>query len=337
MHNLAEENNCLVVYSDRSMVKKGGFLQVGAAVGFHKGEEVFHKKIGMGGRAEVYDAEMAGLMMGAKLGAKFTARHPEIKKVVFFVDNAAAAGAIFNPKPNPGQLYAAKFHCKMSKFLDDDNTHSIEVAWCPSHCNILGNDRVDELAKEATQLAWSTAIGTSRVFALRRAKATTQSAWARDWQRAPCKGRFTIANRIPPSLNPTKHFTELQNQREVFSRLVQCSTGHAYTGEFQKQFFPEKSVDCECGENLQTCEHIITTCDQYKAQRMKLRAKYHKLALLELLGTPKGIAALSEFIRDSGTFMFTGEKYTPRGLPTFFEEPEPPDIDSEEDDSDAEQ
>ena len=55
----------------------------------------------------MYDAEMAGLMMGTKLGAKFTTRHPKIKRIVFFVDNAAVARAIFNPKPKPGQLYAA--------------------------------------------------------------------------------------------------------------------------------------------------------------------------------------------------------------------------------------
>ena len=214
------------------MVKKNGFLQVGAAeVRFHKGEEVFHKRMGMGGRAEVYDAEMAGLMMGAKLAANFTTRRPEIMKIVFFVDNSAAAGAVFDPKPNPGQLYAARFHRKMTKFLNNDPTHSIEVAWCPSHCNILGNDRPDELAKEATQLAWNALIGTSRAFALHRAKATTQLAWVHDWQKSPRKGRFVIANRIPPSLNPTKHFTELQNQREVFGRLVQCRTGHAYRGE----------------------------------------------------------------------------------------------------------
>ena len=45
MRDLARENDCLVVYSDGSMVKKGGFPQVrAAAVGFHKGEEVFHKR-----------------------------------------------------------------------------------------------------------------------------------------------------------------------------------------------------------------------------------------------------------------------------------------------------
>ena len=43
----------------------------------------------------------------------------------------------------------------MTKFLNNDPTNLIEVAWCLIHCNILGNDRADKLAKEATQLAWS--------------------------------------------------------------------------------------------------------------------------------------------------------------------------------------
>ena len=102
---------------------------------------------------------------------------PEITSVHFFVDNSAAAGAIFDPKPQPGQLYAAKFHRKMAKFLDTDPTHTAEIEWCPSHCNIKGNDRADEIAKEATQLAWNAPISTSRAYALRRAKASTQSAW----------------------------------------------------------------------------------------------------------------------------------------------------------------
>ena len=107
-------------------------------------------------------------------------------------------------------LYAAKFHRRMVKFLDDMATRTVEISWCPSHCKIKGNDRADELAKEATQMAWNAPIGTSRAYALRRAKATTQTAWAQDWQKAPKKGWFAIANRIPPSLNPTKHFTELK-------------------------------------------------------------------------------------------------------------------------------
>jgi len=338
VHKLLDRNNHLIIYSDGSMIKKRGFPQVGAAVvGYHNGEEVFSETMGMGGRAEVYDAEMAGLMMGAKLASRYTRDHPEITQIIFYVDNSAAARAIFDPKPCPGQPYAAKFHHRMTKFLGADKTHTIEVTWCLSHCNRKGNDRADELTKEATQLAWNAPIGTSRAFALCRAKATTQTAWAHKWQRAPCKGKFAIANRIPLSLKPTKHFTELKNQWEVFGCLIQCRTGHAYTGEFRKQFFPKKNVNCECGEPLKTREHIIRSCTQYENHQAKLRDDDHELALPELLGTPKGIAALTEFIKESGAFTFTGEKYTPKELPTFFKEPEPPDIDSEEDNSDAEQ
>lgn len=89
------------------------------------------------------------------MATKYIANHPGITKIHYFVDNSAAAGAIFDPKPQPGQLYAAKFHRRMTKFLDGGHTHTIEIAWCPSHCNIKGNDRADELAKEATQLAWN--------------------------------------------------------------------------------------------------------------------------------------------------------------------------------------
>ncbi|EDR04848.1 uncharacterized protein LACBIDRAFT_330384 [Laccaria bicolor S238N-H82] len=57
--------------------------------------------------------------------------------------------------------------------------------------------------------------------------------------------------------------------------------------------------------------------------------------LPELLGTPKGIAALAELFRKSGAFTFTGEKDTPKDAPTFEDEPEPPDIDSEDNTSDS--
>lgn len=76
---LSKRRECLIIYTDGSMVEKMGFSQVGAAaVGYHAGEEVF-----TGGRAEVYDAEMAGLKMGAGMTTKYVDNHPEIKHIHF--------------------------------------------------------------------------------------------------------------------------------------------------------------------------------------------------------------------------------------------------------------
>ena len=53
------------------------------------------------------------------------------------------------------------------------------------------------------------------------------------------------------------------------------------------------------------------------------------------LNTPDRITALTTFLQGSGAFTFTGEKFTPRGTPSFEAEPEPPDIDSEDEESDS--
>ena len=164
----------------------------------------------------------------------------------------------------------------------------------------------------------------SYAFALRQAKATNQTVWTPDWQRSPMKRLIPNSNRLPPSLNPTKHFIELKHQHKVFSCLVQCCTGHAYTGEFQGQFFPGVDVACICGENLQTHEHIIRSCTHYTNHQESLQDKNWEIALPELLGTPNGIAALSTFLQSSRVFTFTGEKFMPRNALSFEAEPEPP-------------
>jgi hypothetical protein len=60
------------------------------------------------------------------------------------------------------------------------------------------------------------------------------------------------------------------------------------------------------------------------------------MAIKKNLGTPKGTAALADFLTDSREFPFMGEKYTPKELPSFYDEPESHDIDSEDENSGAE-
>ena len=122
----------------------------------------------------------------------------------------------------------------------------------------------------------------------------TQPAWVRDWQRAPRRGRFAIANRTSPSPTPPNSS----------QRLVQCRTGRVYTGSFANNS-PRRASNVNV-EILQTREYIMRTCARYEGQRAKRRDKHRELTLPERLGGLKG--ALTEFIKDSFTSM--GEKYT---------------------------
>lgn len=73
----------------------------------------------------------------------------------------------------------------------------------------------------------------------------TEKEWRIQWRKDEKTGSFAVADRIPPSLNPTKHATELTSSRELYGRVVQCRTGHAYTGEFRRRFAPGEPTKCD--------------------------------------------------------------------------------------------
>jgi hypothetical protein len=251
---------------------------------------------------------------------------PNIDNIHMFADNAASVTAISDPKPGPAQFFALKFHQTIWPLLEDNPNLSITVSWCPSHCDIQGNDRADELAKEATSLGCQTPFCITRSNARRRAKRTTLLLWQQEWRKNPKTGRFAIANRIPPSLNPTKHFVHLKSNREAFGRLLQCRTGHTYTGEFRQSFLPlsPDPNSCPCdNEILKTRNHILRECPRYNRHHRILVKASRALALSVLLGTKDGIEALAEFLIKSGAFSRTGTPPTNYTPPLLENEPEP--------------
>src|SRR5262249_52994100 len=144
-------------------------------------------------------------------------------------------------------------------FLRDNQLRTVEVSWVPGHQNIIGNERADKLAKSAAELA--SAVGGSRAYIKRINKLRLKRNWVKEWQDKPKRGRFAIANRLPPSLKPTERLTD--TKREVFGRLTQCRTGHCFCGEYYDSFVPTETVSCPCGELFQTRDHILRDCPRY--------------------------------------------------------------------------
>ncbi|KZV89833.1 hypothetical protein EXIGLDRAFT_576125, partial [Exidia glandulosa HHB12029] len=105
-------------------------------------------------------------------------------------------------------------------------------------------------------------------------------------------------------------------------RVVQCRTGHCFQGAYYSTFVPSENVDCPCGERMQTREHTLRECPRYDHYRATLRAASRHIVLSEILGTERGIEALSGFLRKSGAFTKTGEPRAPRAAPVLELEPE---------------
>ena len=307
---MKSDPNTLIIYTDGSKLNKSGFFRAGAsAVAYLLGNEVENAKIGLGGHAEVFDAEMAALAKAARIGTNLITDFPNISKILLFSDSTAAVRAIMDPKPGSAQYFTLSFHNLIRPLLESYPNLCITVSWCPSHCGIPGNERADSLAKEATSLGCQIPFSTTRSNAKRRSKSAIVKLWQKEWRSTPKTGRYAIANRIQPSLNPTKHFQLLKDQREIFGRVLQCRTGHAYTGEFRQFFLPlsPDPTSCPCdNETLETRTHILVDCPRYDEHRGILEKASKHLSIPVLLGTTKGITALAKFIQKSGAFSRTG-------------------------------
>ena len=94
----------LLTYSDGSQISfLNQFRQVGSVVvGYHQGREVFYRKLGLGSSAEVYNAELAGLVTRLSESIFFAYKHPEVHHIQLYADNISAISIAANPKPRQG-------------------------------------------------------------------------------------------------------------------------------------------------------------------------------------------------------------------------------------------
>ncbi|KAL6298873.1 hypothetical protein BKA93DRAFT_743383, partial [Sparassis latifolia] len=76
-------------------------------------------------------------------------RAPPVRTIVFCADNSSAIETITANTAHPGQSHSIKFCKAVSEFLEADERNQVVVRWTPGHHKIDGNEKADELAKEA--------------------------------------------------------------------------------------------------------------------------------------------------------------------------------------------
>lgn len=320
---LSADDSHVLIYTDGSVQRIHGIRRTGAGYAvYNEGRETITRSIGLGAKAVEYDGELAGMVLGAKAATNLAQDNAGLTHLHFFTDNSSVIDALKNPKPAAGQLLIHNFTTTIHKFLDDDPRHSVDVSWIPSHMEIDGNTRADELAKAGAAMASHMPFAGTTAHARQAAKERLLRDWTRQWKAAPKTGHFAISDRIPPAMKPTPHFRKLDGKREVFGRLVQCRTGHGYSGEYYRRFVPTESTQCQCGEALQTREHILRECPLYDEHRPYLRKVSEDVSLPEILGTRDGISALITFLEKSGAFSKNGRPREPREPPKPEEAPD---------------
>ena len=114
---------------------------------------------------------------------------------------------------------------------------------------------------------------------------------------------------MPPSLAGSHAFRTLN--RHTLGVVTQAQTGHGYFGKYYQIHNIREPIDCPCGAELQTREHILFECDIHEEywHIIDEGTSDHKLATI--LGTKTGIDALAKFVRGSRAFQKQKAQATP--------------------------
>ncbi|KAI0005579.1 hypothetical protein BJV74DRAFT_234657 [Russula compacta] len=86
--------------------------------------------------------------------------------------------------------------------------------------------------------------------------------------------------------------------------MYRIITGHAFIGSYTQRFYPNHTPDqvaCQCGEPVQTVDHLLLVCPLHKAARHKhLTARGRPRNLPQLFNYPKRVVALLRFLAETG-------------------------------------
>ncbi|KAH9961323.1 hypothetical protein BC827DRAFT_1131805, partial [Russula dissimulans] len=80
--------------------------------------------------------------------------------------------------------------------------------------------------------------------------------------------------------------------------------GHAFVGAYTQRFFPQhtpEQIACQCGETIQTIEHVLRECPRYDdARRKHLTANGRLRNIPQLFSHPKRVHSLLHFLEETG-------------------------------------
>ena len=300
--------------------------EVGAAAilvrkGNPRPEKTLKAYIGPSTKHNSYEAEVIGGILAMWL----ITETPETnrKKVTIYTDNQAFITTSNRPKATSGQYLLRDFSSKAN-----NSSAKIEVKWISGHSGVLGNERVDRLAKEAAEGRGSRRADLPHIL---RAKLPTNASaskqeylehlkrrWKENWTTSPRKERIERVDKMFPFDGYRKRQYGLP--RHHASLLMQVRSGHLPLNEYLHRINKAESKKCQAcriepGDETPTenIKHFVYDCDAYTDQRNIFFRSVgaSNIAMEDIMLKTKRMKALAQYMIQTGRFKIA-EKPPPR-------------------------
>ena len=301
------------IFSDGSGMDEG----VGAAaILYSKGRLTPIRELkyflGSPSKHNTYEAEA----VGAILATWILNRSPETvgKNVSLYIDNQAIISSMKNLKASSGQ-----YLIKQLTLLANNLGCNLAVKWISSHSKVRGNEKVDELAKNAANRHSSERARLPQILRSPlpiSASATRQTfhsklkdRWKENWEDSTRYGRMAgIDDNFP--------FNSFRRRTNTLSRLqaslmTQIRCGHIPLNSYLFRINRSETDICQAcideDDNVgcrETVKHYIFECEAYRGEREELEGKITRshLNLRDIMSNTDRMIALASYISKTGRF-----------------------------------
>ena len=221
-----------------------------------------------------YRAEVSALKLAAN---HLNTLEEKPKKAVFLTDSLSALQGLTSDHPEQNLMELMHQLNTLSKKA------AVVLQWVPAHRGIRGNEMADRLAKEGSKMEQAL-VGLS----FQETKALIKNRWTK---RNTCSlGTCTYR----PHQDPIHLLT--RGQQTAIFRL---RTGHCRLKAHLRRMGVVESAVCECGDGLQTPEHVLQTCTRLNQLRLQTWPLSTDLTT-KLWGTRKDLEGTTGFLALAG-------------------------------------
>lgn len=139
---------------------------------------------------------------------------------------------------------------------------SVHFCWVPSHSKIVGNEMVDQIAKQSihcNNIEYK--ISFSKMECVSIIKGAVQKMWQTDWEKEKRGRHYFVCQ--PLVQNSRLLWTSCRKAQVKITRL---RLGHCGLASYLKIMGKHPDGLCHCGQP-ETISHVLLACSQYTVQR----------------------------------------------------------------------
>ena len=247
----------LILYTDAS--KMGIDCPVGLAVVADKPptlENIYQDSLEA--KFSVFDGELKAIQEAVRYANENLAEDQEVR---IRSDSLSSILALQDPKNRDTRVVTMK---KVMENMLQTRNIKTKIEWVRAHVGLLGNEKADEAAKEATRLDPSeVSAKLSKTQIKHRLRRISLAEWQLNWNTSTT-GRFT--HKIYPTVTTDLKFDKICKTNEQ-KLLLKAASGHFPTNDLLKRMKLRTNDSCPYCKHRDSITHVLTECSRFSGTR----------------------------------------------------------------------